>query len=166
MNGRGNNFHGPAAGSGRPLDSERRSDINFTAREDKFESLQVNPETIKKWIVTGIDKSTIVFSNYFGEFFARNGLTTSQIRIVFGELRRIQMNGYTKEKTSFLLLKPKLAYAVKRNKSNGLTKFYDFFSIAYDAVETEDNKIGEVHFINFINLFESVLAYHKYHGGQ
>lgn len=166
MNGTGNNFHGPAAGSGRPPHYEKRSDINFKADKDNFESLQVRSETIKKWIVTGIDKSAIDFSNYFGEFFARNGLTTSQIRIVFGELRRIQMNGYSKEKTSFLLLKPKLAYAVKRNKSNGLTKFYDFFSIAYDAVETLDDHLGEVHFLNFINLFESVLAYHKFHGGQ
>jgi CRISPR-associated protein Csm2 len=127
--------------------------------------LKAKKTTIEAWIKNGIDKSTIDFSNQFARFIA-NDLTTSQIRTVFGEMRRIQMNNYIKEKTSFLLLKPKLAYAVKRHKSKGLSKFYDLFSIAYDAVNTSDDKEGEPHFANMMNLLESILAYHKFHGGK
>lgn len=127
--------------------------------------LKAKKTTIESWIKKGIDKSTIDFSNDFGKFIA-NDLTTSQIRTVFGEMRRIQMNNYIKEKTAFLLLKPKLAYAVKRHKSKGLSKFYDLFSIAYDAVNTSDDTEGEHHFANMMNLLESILAYHKFHGGK
>lgn len=94
------------------------------------------------------------------------GLTTSQIRNVFGEMRRIQMKGYEEEKTSFLLLKPKLAYAVKRHKKKGIQLFYEVFSIAYDAVDTNNNNLGKIHFNNFMNLMEAIIAYHKYHGGK
>jgi len=93
-------------------------------------------------------------------------LTTSQIRNVFGELRRIQLNGYVKEKTTFLLIKPKLAYAVKRHKKKGLDMFYKLFCDAYDAIDFSDDNKGEIHFKNLMNLMEAVLAYHKYHGGR
>lgn len=164
----GNRYHqqGSTTGGSRASDFERKPDFNVKALKDDFSSLQTKSETIENWIKSGINKETIIFSFYFGKYFAENQLTTSQIRLIFGEMRRIQMNGYLKEKTGFLLLKPKLAYAVKRNKSTGLTKFYDFFSIAYGAVDTSNDQTGEHHFNNLINLFESVLAYHKYHGGQ
>lgn len=123
-------------------------------------------EKIKRWITVEIDKDTIVFADQFGEFIAQNGLTTSQIRTVFGEMRRIQMNGYTNQKTDFLLLKAKLAYAVRRHNKPGLTKFFGLFSIAYNDVDTKDDIIGKTNFKNMMDLMEAVLAYHKYHGGK
>lgn len=140
-------------------------DFDLNAGEDKFMECKAKKVTIESWIKKGIDKSTVEFSNHFGKFISAD-LTTSQIRTVFGEMRRIQMNDYVKEKTAFILLKPKLAYAVKRHKSKGLNKFYELFSIAYDAVNTTEDKEGSLHFTNLINLLESVLAYHKYHGGK
>lgn len=140
-------------------------EFDLQAREDSFSDLKARKTTIESWIHKGIDKTTVDFSNHFGKFIAAD-LTTSQIRTVFGEMRRIQMNDYIKEKTAFILLKPKLAYAVKRHKSKGLSKFYELFSIAYDSVNTTDNQEGRRHFINLINLLESVLAYHKFHGGK
>jgi CRISPR-associated protein Csm2 len=95
-------------------------------------------------------------------------LTTSQIRIAFGELRRIQMNEFSKPDSisSFLMLKPKLAYAVKRHDKAGLKIFYELFTMAYDAVDTTDTSNRANHFKNMIQLIEAVLAYHKYHGGK
>jgi CRISPR-associated protein Csm2 len=121
---------------------------------------------IKKWVQTNVEKETVNFANEFGKNIATKQLTTSQIRNVFGEMRRIQMNGFVNEKTSFILLKPKLAYAVKRHNSKGLTDFYKFFEIAYDAVDTNDDLKGKVHFDNLMNLTEAILAYHKYYGGR
>lgn len=129
---------------------------------------------IEKWIHNGIDKITVEKAQEWGKNlvepnskpFDQQALTTSQIRSVFGELRRIQLNGYKNEKTSFLLLKPKLAYAVKRHNKKGVTLFYELFSYAYDAVDTKDDQKGETHFENLMNFMEAILAYHKYHGGK
>jgi CRISPR-associated protein Csm2 len=121
---------------------------------------------IQNWITNQIDENTIVFADGFGRQIADGGLTTSQIRIVFGEMRRIQMNGYKNQKTDFLLLKAKLAYAVKRHNKPGLTDFFKLFEKAYDAVNKNNDDIGEKNFKNMMDLTEAILAYHKYHGGK
>ncbi len=94
------------------------------------------------------------------------GLTTSQIRNVFGEMRKIQMNGFEQEKANFLLLRPKLAYAVRRQNAKGMEAFYDLFCTAYDAVDTNHDKGASKQFDHLLQIMEAVLAYHKYHGGQ
>lgn len=123
---------------------------------------------INDWITKQIDDKTIEFADIFGKQIAnsKTGMSTSQIRNVFGEMRRIQMNGYTSQKPSFLLLKAKLAYAVKRNKNKGIEDFFRLFEIAYGDVDKQNDENGEKHFENLMNLMEAVLAYHKYHGGK
>jgi len=81
-------------------------------------------------------------------------LTTNQLRKFFGEVKRQQMNGYNE--TDFVLLKPKLAYAVGRTKGKSkITDFYEVMSSAIDQVKSE------AHFKNFIKIFEAIVAYHK-----
>ncbi|MES2648153.1 MAG: type III-A CRISPR-associated protein Csm2 [Bacteroidota bacterium] len=120
---------------------------------------------IKQWVEIEIDKDTIVFAEAMGKALKDDGLTTSQIRNVFGEMRKIQMNGFEKEKSKFLLLRAKLAYATKRQQARGMDKFYELFCEAYDAVDTKSSK-GNVQFDKLLHLMEAVLAYHKFYGGQ
>lgn len=119
-----------------------------------------------EWIKNQIDADAIKFANDFGKKIKDGGLTTSQIRNVFGEMRRIQMKDFRNEISSFLLLKPKLAYAVKRNFNRGLQDFFVFFEKCYNAVDIEDPQTAEKQFKNFMHLMEAVLAYHKFHGGK
>lgn len=115
------------------------------------------------WIKNSITKECIEYTKDFGKFLSdrREGnLTTSQIRMVYGELKRIQMKGFEKEQTAFLLLRPKMAYADKRNESNGLKELKKVFDKAYQYVETSKN------FDNFMNFMEATLAYHKAFGGK
>jgi len=121
---------------------------------------------IKEWIRNGITEEAVKKADEIGEKLARNGLTTSQIRNVFGEMRRIQMRGYKNEKSSFLLLKPKLAYAVKRHNNTGIKEFYNVFTDGYNAIDKKNDDAGQKHFENFMQLLEAILAYHKYHGGK
>jgi CRISPR-associated protein Csm2 len=121
---------------------------------------------IKEWITTEINSDTIDFADKLGKYVAENQLTTSQIRIFFGEMKKIQMNGFNKERTNFLLLLPKLAYAVKRHDKEGLKKLYEMFGEAYAHVKDEKDSEGEKRFNNAMQLTEAVLAYHKYHGGR
>ncbi len=138
------------------------------AKPDRWFDFKPWNMKIKKWVSDKIDKETIDFADKFGEKIAakRGGMSTSQIRNVFGEMRRIQLNGYKNQKTDFLLLKAKLAYAVKRNKNDGIEDFFKFFEKAYDAVDKDNDDNGEKSFKNMMDLMEAVLAYHKYHGGK
>lgn len=127
---------------------------------------------IKKWVQNGIDKSTIQYANEWGKLLVEpskrygQALTTSQIRNVYGELKRIQLKGYRSEKTAFLLLKPKMAYLVKRHDKEGVKLFNELFVSAYDVVDLDVDSNGEIHFKNMMHLMEAVLAYHKFHGGK
>ena len=116
-----------------------------------------------EWITQGIDKDGIKFADDFGKFLSRP-LSTSQIRNIYGELKRIQMKGFKSEKTAFILLKPKLAYATAR--SNPLKPFTDVFDSAFDAVDTENLEKGSKSFENLMDFMEAVLAYHKAYGGK
>lgn len=140
----------------------------FTPKRD-FEA-HIKPKDrraeIQKWIQNGIDKEAVEFAHEFGKQIAETGLTTSQIRNIFGEMRRIQMKGYISEKTDFILLKPKMAYTAKRNDKKGLYDFFYLFEIGYDCVNTNNDPQGKQQFENLMNLLEAVLAYHKFHGGR
>ena len=112
---------------------------------------------------------TVEFAERFGNYLAEKEdqeepLTTSQLRKFFGEVKRQQMTGY--DPTEFVMLKPKLAYAVGRAKQNGRRgrhqKIEDFYSVmadAIDKVEASTNKPKA--FKNFITAFEAIVAYHK-----
>lgn len=151
----------------RPYGGQQRQG-GYQQRDDRPPRIDINSyqPKIQNWIANQIDEDTIKFADEFGNQIANGGLTTSQIRIVFGEMRRIQMNGYKNQKTDFLLLKAKLAYAVKRHNKHGLTDFFRLFEKAYDAVDKNNDDIGEKNFKNMMDLTEAILAYHKYHGGK
>jgi|DewCreStandDraft_4_1066084.scaffolds.fasta_scaffold35449_2 CRISPR-associated protein Csm2 len=121
----------------------------------------------KSWIAEKLDKSAISFAEEFGKSLAKN-LTTNQIRNFFGEVRRIEMKGISKEKTRFLLLAPKLAYAAKRASSEAAENFKKVMIEAYHVVvhEENDDQKFEQRFKNFVQFLEAILAYHKAHGGK
>jgi len=113
------------------------------------------------WISEGLDESAVEFADSFGlylcdkrsvkdRFPGRMAMTTSQIRNVFGEIKRIQARGYEKEKSNFLLLRPKIAYA----------EFRKVLDQAHMAVKNEKQ------FQNFVDFMEAVLAYHKAYGAK
>lgn len=113
------------------------------------------------WITNKADETMIDFSDEAGKYMAKNGLTNSKIRSIYGEIKRIQMGNFEKERASFLLLRPKVAYALGRdNKNKGL----ELFKLIFDQVSK--NVTDQKSFINFCNLFESILAFHKSYGGK
>jgi CRISPR-associated protein Csm2 len=122
--------------------------------------------------LNGLDDKAIEWAQLFGEYLATNDqkelkqLSTSQLRKFFGQLKRIQAEGYNEKKVSeLLMLKPQLAYAVGRDIKNNRnqTKITDFEKHISPL-------IGEIkekqHFNNFVNLIEAIVAYHKAKGGQ
>ena len=117
-----------------------------------------------------VTKASVDFAERFGKYLGindtfqdKNGreksldnkLTTSQLRKFFGEVKRQQMEGY--DTTRFILLKPKLAYAVGRAKERN-AKINDFYFVISNAIDRVRN---EQQFKNFILIFEAIVAYHK-----
>ena len=84
-------------------------------------------------------------------------------RKFFGEVKRQQTIGY--QESSFILLKPKLAYAVGRVKDGRkyykIEDLYYVLSNAIDIVVSPETKDKEKAFRNFIAFFEAIVAYHK-----
>lgn len=136
----------------------------FGGRADRNPKPDKNPrpalDKVQKWIVNGVDPDTIIFAEEAGKYMAAKKLTTSQIRNIYGEIKRIQIGDFEKERSSFYLLKPKVAYAVTRQNNDGLKFFQDFFNEAYPAIETKQ------HFDHFCELMEAMLAYHKANNGK
>lgn len=124
-------------------------------------------------IKNGITPNGVKFAEEFGTYLAQGpqnrqdmtkALTTSQLRKFFGEIKRQQMSGY--KMTDFILLKPKLAYAVGRAKekdSRGILKICDFNKVISSAIDMVSN---DKEFKNFVQLFEAIVAYHKAAGGK
>lgn len=119
----------------------------------------------KRWITNGIDSTGIEFAESFGKFLQEAKFTTSQIRSVFGEVKRIQLKGFDKERRSFLLLRPKVAYAAKRAENKGATAFQQVIDQAIKTVAVEEPN-SDRRFVNFCDFFEAILAYHKANGGR
>jgi len=115
------------------------------------------------WITEGADKgkSLVDYAEKAGKYMAKNGLTNSKIRSVFGEIKRIQMSEFDREKSAFILLKPKVAYALGRDPQNkGLQLFKEIFDLS------SANVINQKSYQNFCNFKEAILAYHKAFGGK
>ena len=137
----------------------RKPEYNSKKEEsatDKFRELGFNPA----WITTGATTDMINFADKAAMFMGEKNLTTSKIRSVYGEIKRIQMKKFEEERTAFLLLKPKLAYAVGREKATsknceGIRLFQLIFNECFTRVKDDAT------YKNFCNLMEALVAYHK-----
>jgi CRISPR-associated protein Csm2 len=119
-------------------------------------------------ITDKVTAKTVEFAKEFGSYLGRTDmertadgrtkkvtkLTTNQLRKFFGEVKRQQLQGY--DESSFVMLKPKLAYAVGRaDKNNKIGDFYKVIATAMNQVHNEHQ------FKNFVQIFEAIVAYHK-----
>jgi CRISPR-associated protein Csm2 len=134
-----------------------------------------NPQAIelrKNSIQKGINSATIDLCERYGKYLADKqiALSTSQLRNVFGEIRRIQSSDLYQNVAAILLLKPKLAYAsaraANRGAAPGAKSFCGFISAAVDDLDVSRTEGLKDRFKNFCDLAEAILAYHKSFGGK
>ena len=124
-------------------------------RRDNRDSTRVN---LDKRVITDGGETLVKEAAQLGERLARN-LTTSQIRNIYGAVKKMQMKGEL-DTHKLLMLKPKLAYAAKRH-GGGVNTLKEVLTQAIDLVENDSRK-----FDRFVDFFEAILAYHKFHGGN
>lgn len=119
----------------------------------------MNTQTIRE-IIGGNTRKLVEETEAFGFQLKRNNLTTSQIRNVFGSVKKMEMKGFNADELR--LLKPKLAYAANRpGAKKGTRELREVLSTAIDCVGDDKEK-----FENFCNFFEAILAYHRAAGGK
>ena len=101
------------------------------------------------------------------------GLTTSQIRALFGEVRQIQAqwgidpDNRQKAVRRLFLLKPKMAYRSRKERGKAVQELVGVLNPALDVVIGEkDAKKQDADFQRFVEFFEAILAYHKAYGGN
>lgn len=122
-------------------------------------------------IITNPDRADLVvkYADPLGSELARP-LTTAQIRALFGEVRQIQGQMSIEHKKAWRrlhLLKPKIAYRVRRAPGQGVKMLADVLNPALDEVlKAKDEPTQKAYFKNFVEFFEAILAYHKFHGGN
>ncbi len=122
-------------------------------------------------IITNPERADLIvkYADILGNELARP-LTTAQIRALFGEVRQIQGQMSIEHKKAWrrlYLLKPKIAYRVRRAPGQGVKMLADVLNPALDEVlKAKDEPTQKAYFKNFVEFFEAILAYHKYYGGN
>ena len=145
-------------GYGQRWNGNQNKNDNKPKIDAKEEAAKISAKNkfLVSWIENGADEALPDYAEFIGKAMADNKLTSSKIRSVYGEIKRIQMGEFAKEKASFYLLRPKVAYAVGRDKENiGLQLFKLVFDKSAKCVKDKDT------FLHFANFMEAVLAYHR-----
>lgn len=138
-------------------------------KEQRQKPPLMSNEDVEAIIVQGDTRMLVTQAEKLGRNFKDAGLTTSQIRNIFGTVRQIEMlwpldAQKDDEETQtamreLLLLKPRLAYQARRTRQvEGLR---DVLILAIDAVG-----YNRLHFQRFADFFEAILAYHIAAGGK
>ncbi|MDO9548115.1 MAG: type III-A CRISPR-associated protein Csm2 [Candidatus Marinimicrobia bacterium] len=138
-------------------------------------------KSLPYWLKNGIDKSTVDFCEKFGYCLAQfiekynhkgepiiKTLSSSQIRKVYGEDKRIEMRvgendqNLDNYRSDLLLLKPKMAYSAKRDKTFPAECLYQIIKCSIDTIDgIENDEEKRKCFDNFCDLFEAIIAYHR-----
>lgn len=127
-------------------------------------------------IVDADVKHLVEAAESIGEALAKQ-LTTSQIRNIFGEVRRIEMLWPTelaeaeqhKAQDAFrqtVLLRPKIAYQAKREKGRGVEELQSVLDPCLQLIQDASQAQRKPYFQRFLDFFEAILAYHKAAGGK
>lgn len=128
---------------------------------------------LQQVILHGNAETLVNTARWFGtEVATKDGLSKSQIRNIFGEVRQIEADWQRADSDNaksnmrrLLLLKPRMAYQRARERKTEslmvlLTDAIDLVAKATDPQQQYDR------FRHFVEFFEAILAYHTAAGGK
>ena len=109
----------------------------------------------------------VAFAERTAERLVRDGLTRSQIRNIFTEVRKVEALweiDANRAARRLTMLKPKLDYP--RARARHVKGLQDVLSPAIDVVTQAEGDERTRRFQRFMELFEAILAYHRAKGGR
>ena len=120
----------------------------------------------KNWITEGVDDNCVDLCEELAKGMVSSKVSSSFLRNIFGEMRRIETGGFEEHRADFVLLRPKLAYscgrAIDRNKGakDDLEALQKLYSLAAKKVANANG------FKNLVSIMEAIIAFHKANGGD
>lgn len=115
-------------------------------------------DTDIKNLIAKDSKLMVQVAEVFGKHISRD-VSSSHIRNIYGAVKQMEMGGFNYHE--LILLKPKIAYAAKRDGHRTAEELRDMLTAAIDAVGEDADR-----FQRFADFFEAILAYHKAYGGR
>jgi CRISPR-associated protein Csm2 len=112
-------------------------------------------------VVDGNVDKTVEAAKAIGE--AIRSVKSSQIRGIFATARQIQLKWDTDSKKAYrdaVLLRPRIAYSASRNDLQGLD------GVLGEALKLVSGDNAKQRYLNFVDFFEAIVAYHKASGGR
>lgn len=99
-------------------------------------------------------------------------MKTAQLRRFFGAIKSIERkieedssaSAWDQVEAEFYLLKPKIAYAKGRKLIPN--EFYQVLQVSLNKVDIGSNEEKIANFKWFVKFLESIVAYHKFYGGN
>jgi CRISPR-associated protein Csm2 len=136
----------------------------YNAQNNKMVSKSQLPPFNPNWINKGIDAECVEYCDSLAKILSgkdsdKKAVSSSFLRNIFGEIRRIESKGFESSKPDFYMLRPKVAYTVARTKarsdSGDPSLFMDVYNQMANLVKTARD------FKNMVNMIEAIIAYHK-----
>jgi len=113
-------------------------------------------------------KGMVDFAKDTAQRLVKDGLARSQIRNIFGEVRKIEATWNEENPAPTLrrlnMLKPKLDYQTSRHRE--VSYLRDVLAQAINQINNTPENEQTERFHRFMNLFEAILAYHRSLGGR
>jgi CRISPR-associated protein Csm2 len=99
----------------------------------------------------------------------RGRMKTTQLRRFFGAIKDIEKDLNDKKRwedieVNFYLLKPKLAYAKGRKLIP--EEFHEVVKLSMNKIDIGETNEKIENYKRFVQFLESIVAYHKFHGGE
>lgn len=140
---------------------------------DDQATIRLTSDSIQAIIIDSDNTSILInWAKKLGYILKALQLSTSQIRNIFGTVRRIEMDWgpqaegqqWKQSARQLALLQPKLAYQAGRVQGKGSKGVQALADVLIPSIDL----VGEdrARFQNFIDFFEAILAYHTAAGGQ
>jgi CRISPR-associated protein Csm2 len=125
-------------------------------------------------------ETLVTWADQLGRSLKNQGLATSQIRALFGEVRQIQAEWAIERRRDhavrrLILLKPKMAYRARKERGRAVEELVSVLDPALDLVVSAPPRGDQApgagnnqddNFQRFVEFFEAILAYHKSYGGN
>lgn len=114
-----------------------------------------------------VDEKFIDAAEQFGKYLVRQKLNTTQIRKIFGQVKKIEhLEDPKKFLPQLLMLLPIMAYTVERNHQ--VQPLREVLEPAIKAVNDakDDPEEAKKRFRLFCRGFEAIIAYHRAAGGR
>lgn len=124
---------------------------------------EINRRFKPEWITNEVDDDCINLCEDLAKSMVDSEISSSFLRNIFGELRRIEAGGFETHRAEFVLLRPKLAYTCSRAGNRNDSSKEDLKALR-ELYEKSAQYVSNAHgFKNIVNIMEAIIAFHNAH---